>query len=63
MPGMHGFELARRARAVRPDLKIIYASGYTGLPPHEIGPLLRPLIRKPWHRRQLVDEIKKAADL
>src|SRR5919199_103737 len=43
MPGMHGFELARRARAVRPALKIIYATGYTGLPPHEIEPLLGPL--------------------
>jgi CheY-like chemotaxis protein len=60
MPGMHGFELARRARALRPHLKIIYATGHAGLPSHEIGPLLGPLIRKPWHRRELVDEIKKA---
>jgi CheY-like chemotaxis protein len=60
MPGMHGFELARCARALRPDLKIIYATAYAGLPPHEIGPLLGPLLPKPWHRRQLADEIKKA---
>ena len=28
MPGMSGRELAQRARAVQPDLKIIYTSGY-----------------------------------
>jgi hypothetical protein len=39
---------------------VIYATAYAGLPPHEIGPLLGPLLPKPWHRRQLADEIKKA---
>ncbi len=29
MPGMSGRELADRARAVQPELKIIYTSGYT----------------------------------
>lgn len=29
MPGMNGVELARRARAMRPDLPIVYATGFT----------------------------------
>jgi CheY-like chemotaxis protein len=48
MPGMHGFELAERARALRPDLKILYTSGHVaGL---RDNPALRygPFIGKPW---------------
>lgn len=30
MPGIDGLELARRARAMKPDLPIIYASGRVG---------------------------------
>jgi CheY-like chemotaxis protein len=29
MPGMHGPELARRALADKPSLKVVYMSGYT----------------------------------
>lgn len=29
MPGMSGVELAQQARALRPDLKVVFASGYT----------------------------------
>jgi CheY-like chemotaxis protein len=29
MPGMSGKDLSERARALKPDLKILYTSGYT----------------------------------
>ncbi|MFN7923175.1 MAG: response regulator [Bryobacteraceae bacterium] len=31
MPEMNGFELARALRAIRPGLKVLYISGYTGM--------------------------------
>jgi CheY-like chemotaxis protein len=43
MPGMNGVELARRARAVRPDLKVLLASGYT-----HMAELDLPLLAKPF---------------
>ena len=28
MPGLNGFQLAEQARALRPDLKVLYTTGY-----------------------------------
>jgi CheY-like chemotaxis protein len=28
MPGLNGVELVRKARAIRPDLRVLYVSGY-----------------------------------
>jgi len=41
MPGMNGRELARRLQAERPDVRIIFTSGYTNdmtTPPDQGGP-------------------------
>ncbi len=37
MPGMNGHELARRARALRPSLRVLYISGYIDEPPVQAG--------------------------
>jgi len=43
MPGVNGFELARQARALRPDIQIIYLSGYPIENPHGGAVLKKPL--------------------
>jgi CheY-like chemotaxis protein len=41
MPGMDGVELAKRAQALRPDLKVIFISGYTASHTSLPGPLVQ----------------------
>jgi CheY-like chemotaxis protein len=49
MPGMSGFELAHRAKQLRPDLAITDTSAYThDLPRQEHGIACGPLIKKLW---------------
>ncbi|MEM9724993.1 MAG: response regulator [Pseudomonadota bacterium] len=45
--GVGGFELARRLRADRPDLPVVYMSGYTGFADDEMGEVIAPLLQKP----------------
>jgi CheY-like chemotaxis protein len=59
MPGMNGFELARRAKALRPDLRVLYTSGFVrDVPPAGEGN--DRLLKKPWRARQLADEVRQA---
>jgi CheY-like chemotaxis protein len=61
MPGaMNGLDLADRAKQIRPDLKVIYTSGYAkklagdqGTPDHG------PLLPKPWRIEQLTDLLRQ----
>jgi CheY-like chemotaxis protein len=47
MPGIDGWELARRAMRVRSDIKVIYITGYAGeCRPDDAPP--GPLLTKPW---------------
>ncbi|WP_082480389.1 MULTISPECIES: PAS domain-containing sensor histidine kinase [unclassified Rhizobium] len=57
MPGMNGAELARKALAMRPHLKILIATGYAELP---AGTELNiPRLGKPYSQDQLATEIGK----
>jgi two-component system, cell cycle response regulator CpdR len=47
MPGIDGWELARRARKMRADLKVMYITGYPGEQHPDDAPP-GPLLRKPW---------------
>lgn len=48
MPGgIGGFELAKRVREIRPNVPIVYMSGYTGFTSAEMGPVVAPLVQKP----------------
>jgi PAS domain S-box-containing protein len=57
MPGgMNGAELVRRARVLRPTLKVIYSSGFPAeaLAERTMPPLDGPLLRKPYQRADFV---------
>lgn len=48
MPGgLGGFELARLAREIMPEVPVIYMSGYTGFSDEEMGEVIAPLLPKP----------------
>ena len=52
MPGMDGTELARRLKAARPELKVLYTSGYTEEPPGEA------YLQKPFTMRDLAAKVR-----
>jgi two-component system, cell cycle sensor histidine kinase and response regulator CckA len=58
MPDKDGLALARDIRNSRPDLPIVFMTGYTDrvLPPH------LPVLKKPFSVEQLVSQVRKALD-
>ncbi|GAB5375722.1 MAG: hypothetical protein AcusKO_21840 [Acuticoccus sp.] len=62
MPGMNGFELANAARAILPDLKVLYFSGYTGYSDADMGAVIAPVISKPCIPQELVDPVRALLD-
>lgn len=62
MPGeIDGFELAHRAKQLRPDLAVIYTSGYVrNLPWGKHGVGYGPLLPKPYKHQHLFTEIRRA---
>ena len=68
MPSLDGFQLASRARALRPDLKVMFITGFAAVTLAARERELRgsKVLSKPFHLRQLVDQVndllKKRAD-
>lgn len=61
MPEMSGFELSRRAKQLRPGLRVLYASGYLRDTPDGAWRAGNErLLCKPWRARQLKDEVRGA---
>lgn len=56
MPGMTGLQLAEQARALRPELPILLATGYADLPAR--ADLDLPRLNKPYQQMQLAEQIK-----
>jgi len=61
-PGISGVELARRARAIRPEIGVLLTSGYPteafeqyGKPDADM-----PLLRKPYRRKDLAEMVHAA---
>ncbi|HWA48755.1 MAG TPA: PAS domain-containing protein [Dongiaceae bacterium] len=53
--GMLGSELAQRARAIRPQLKVLFVSGFVS----EVQADARPLLSKPFRRAELAQELAR----
>ena len=64
MPGgIDGIELARRARVIRPQLKVLLTSGYAqAAENHELNPDSELLLRKPYTQSQLARLIRRSLD-
>ncbi len=64
MPGgLNGIELARRARLLRPGLKVLLTSGYAQTDAtHKLDPDSEPLLQKPYTQSQLARLIRHTLD-
>jgi CheY-like chemotaxis protein len=64
MPGMNGAELAARLRHLRPHMKVLYMSGYTGRIVRDSGLVETEvnLLSKPFTRRSLLSAVRTVID-
>lgn len=60
MPGVNGFQLALQAKLIRPDLKVLYITGFAEQAEGRDGLRHGKLLRKPIRAAELTDEIYKA---
>jgi FixJ family two-component response regulator len=59
MPGgLNGFDLARRARELRPALKVIYTSGYDSVF-HPTGDVDGEFLQKPYRDADLIRVLRQ----
>jgi CheY-like chemotaxis protein len=61
MPEMTGFALARAAAAFRPDLPILYTSGFVASSLGDEAVVPAPLLRKPFRPAQLLKAVEDCA--
>lgn len=62
MPGISGFELARQAKLMRPNLHVIYVSGHTSTTDRK-GPTYGVLMHKPVRAGELLEVIEREMGL
>jgi len=61
MPEMESIELARRATELDPDLKVMFITGFAAvaLNPDSNAPKDAKVLSKPFHLKDLVNEVEK----
>lgn len=64
MPEMNGYKLANRLKLYRPDIKVVYMSGYTDKTIVDRGVLVREanFIEKPFTPESLIRKIREVLD-
>jgi two-component system cell cycle response regulator CpdR len=64
MPGMDGIELARRAIAEKPGIRVMFITGFAAvaLRNRYLSPAGTKVLSKPFHLRDLVDEVDRLLD-
>ena len=67
MPGMTGYELAEKALALQPALRVLYSTGYQGAAQGGTQPAMQkvasgPLLQKPYRREILARSVRQALD-
>jgi CheY-like chemotaxis protein len=61
MPGLDGVSLAERAKEIRPDLAVVYATGFAGrVRELKEARLEGPVLQKPFRQRELARAIERA---
>lgn len=60
MPGADGFDLAAQAKLIRPNLKVLYCTGFADKAKGRFGPRHGKLLEKPIRAEALTLEIRKA---
>jgi two-component system, cell cycle sensor histidine kinase and response regulator CckA len=60
MPELSGRELLLRARQLRPELPVVFVSGYTDDVVLDDGDAASPFLAKPFSREALLDAVDKA---
>ena len=60
MPGMTGHALAQKLVAVRPEMKVVYMSGYAGFKQSEVLDSRSILLAKPFRRDTLLRKLRDA---
>ena len=62
MPGMNGRGLASNLAAVRPEMKVVFMSGYSGFTHAALADSEIPLLAKPFTRETLLRKMREALD-
>ena len=59
MPGLDGIELSRRARTMRPEMRIMFITGFAAVALNERNgaPAGAQVLSKPFHLKDLVEQV------
>jgi CheY-like chemotaxis protein len=60
MPGLSGFELAEQAKLIRPDLRVLYITGYAERPQDRRKTRYGKVLQKPIRADELAAEVRSA---